>query len=212
MLTALLLGFFYLGNRPVLVLTVFALNISGFYCAYAINGGFPQSIPLSDSPASASSVFSATIYVSMMALYYVNVVASQSELRRELNRHRITAVNLQQAKEKAERANQAKSVFLAKMSHQLRTPLNAVIGYSEILLEDAELCRRRRADHRSSPYQQRREAPSRARHRRSRHVKIEADRIDVTLETFDLGTFLDELVATSRSLVVRNGNQFTLPS
>ena len=33
-------------------------------------------------------------------------------------------------------AKRAKCEFLAKMSHQLRTPMNAVIGYSEMLLED----------------------------------------------------------------------------
>jgi signal transduction histidine kinase len=37
------------------------------------------------------------------------------------------------ARDTAERANQAKNVFLAHMSHELRTPLNAVIGFAEAL-------------------------------------------------------------------------------
>jgi len=40
----------------------------------------------------------------------------------------------------AEQANSAKSEFLSRMSHDIRTPLNAIIGYTEMCLESDELC------------------------------------------------------------------------
>lgn len=39
-------------------------------------------------------------------------------------------------KNRAEEANQSKSIFLANMSHELRTPLNAVLGFSQIMQDD----------------------------------------------------------------------------
>lgn len=44
---------------------------------------------------------------------------------------------LKEAKETAERANTAKSKFLAVLSHELRSPLNAVIGFSDIIAEQS---------------------------------------------------------------------------
>ncbi len=43
---------------------------------------------------------------------------------------------LQQKKDAAESANRAKGEFLAVMSHEMRTPLNAILGFTELLLED----------------------------------------------------------------------------
>lgn len=43
------------------------------------------------------------------------------------------------AKEKAEVANVAKSNFISNMSHELRSPLNAIIGFSQIMLRTKNL-------------------------------------------------------------------------
>ncbi len=54
-------------------------------------------------------------------------------LRVDITEQKRIELDLQQAKDAAERANDAKSAFLANMSHELRTPLNAVIGFAEII-------------------------------------------------------------------------------
>lgn len=46
---------------------------------------------------------------------------------------------LQKAVEAAIKANQSKSVFFSKITHELRTPLHAVIGFSQILEKDPNL-------------------------------------------------------------------------
>ena len=43
--------------------------------------------------------------------------------------------DLQRAKASAESANRAKSEFLTTMSHEMRTPMNAILGMADLLSE-----------------------------------------------------------------------------
>ncbi len=50
-----------------------------------------------------------------------------------------TIEQLNQTKNEAENANQAKSAFLASMSHEIRSPLNGIIGIAELGLMDDDI-------------------------------------------------------------------------
>jgi signal transduction histidine kinase len=110
------------------------------------------------------------------------------------------------AREQAESANETKSAFLANMSHELRTPMNAIIGYAEMLKEDAEDDENDEIipdlDHIITA---------------GKHLlqlindvldisKIEAGRMDLYLEDFDIATMISDAASTVTTLVEKNNN------
>lgn len=116
-------------------------------------------------------------------------------------------VELGEARDAALEATRLKSEFLANMSHELRTPLNAIIGYSEMLVEDAEDAGR---ESELADLQKIRSA--------GKHLlalindvldlsKIEAGKMEVHLETFDVSPMLQDVVSTIGPLVAKNGNR-----
>ena len=208
-----LLAFFYLGSTPFTRLAILAeigLSMLAFFVAY-ITGGFPVHIPLENlASIGILSAVLASAYVFMMAIYYANIIDSQSGLMQEVARHRDTMLALTTSKEEAEAANGAKSDFLAKMSHELRTPLNAVIGYSEIMLEDAEI------EGRGEQISDLQKISAAGKHLLSMVndildiSKIEAGKMDLYLERMSLDRFIDEIEFTARPMVVKNTNAFII--
>ncbi len=66
---------------------------------------------------------------------FMSMMASiGTQLGRVIEREKI-----EKARTDAEKANQAKSEFLASMSHELRTPLNSILGLTQMLVEDPSL-------------------------------------------------------------------------
>jgi signal transduction histidine kinase/CheY-like chemotaxis protein len=111
------------------------------------------------------------------------------------------------AKEAAEKANRTKSLFLANMSHELRTPLNAILGYSEMLQE--EVTERQLVGEFGADLEKINGA--------GKHLltlindildlsKIEAGKMELFLETFDLTQMIDEVASTIRPMVEKTAN------
>ena len=110
------------------------------------------------------------------------------------------------ARDVAEEANRAKSQFLANMSHELRTPLSAVIGYSEMLEEEVEELGEKQLLGDLSKIK------SNARHLLNLIndvldiSKIEANKMEVFAETFDVAEMVRDVASTVGSLTEKKGN------
>ncbi|MFK7868347.1 MAG: ATP-binding protein [Roseobacter sp.] len=101
-------------------------------------------------------VFTMVIIISGITVWmYLLISESQHQARSEAEKqterllfevraHERTDQELQQAKERAEAANLAKTRYMTGLSHELRTPLNSIYGFAQILERDEDIPARRR--------------------------------------------------------------------
>jgi signal transduction histidine kinase/purine-cytosine permease-like protein len=161
--------------------------------------------------------FALTIIIGVVAWLFVLAQQSQraaeEETRRqtallmqEIDAHKRTDRELQRAKEVAESANLAKSRYVVGLSHELRSPLNAISGYAQLLEQDLSLLAkprdqvrvvRRSADHLSGLIDGILDIS-----------KIEAGRLYLSRDEVRLSDFLDQLVGMFRLQAAAKGIDF----
>lgn len=121
-------GLFYSIINLVPVLAFMLIQYNGVY----IIDLKPEQVDESTIIISIFANFTLLIYIHahFSNAFYRNIkqLKKTGEDQTELN------IKLESAIEKAEKSSQAKSEFLSTMSHEVRTPLNAVIGMSNLLL------------------------------------------------------------------------------
>lgn len=112
------------------------------------------------------------------------------------------------ARQAAEKANQAKSIFLSNMSHEIRTPLNAIIGFAQILKQDSSLSAKQMDQVHTIA-------------RSGEHLlklindildfsRIEAGRLNVSYTSFNLHDLLEDLEMMFRFRAEMKGLQFLM--
>ena len=113
----------------------------------------------------------------------------------------------EQARAAAEEISQSRSDFITSVSHEFRTPLNAILGYGELLKESAQE-RSDQAD--TADTQQVLDAAARLLvmvNEMLRLSAIDAGRLEVTNEECDVAALVADAVAALRTAASANGNR-----
>lgn len=129
------------GNRSLLSIlnkTIKAMPVNMLAGALAMYKSSARKVTLSDfikdnffMALLVSSIAVAAILLTILKLLR-KARKAEAAARKAANDTQKLNAKLQVAVEKAESANHAKSTFLFNMSHDIRTPMNAIIGYADL--------------------------------------------------------------------------------
>jgi signal transduction histidine kinase/ActR/RegA family two-component response regulator len=120
------------------------------------------------------------------------------KLRAEAERERLLRSE-QEARDAAEKANQLKDEFLATLSHELRNPLNVILGYSELLLRMPEIEGSQRLIKMGEALRRNAQSQSQLINDLLDLSRLQRGKISLNLETVSLAAIIDSAVETVRA-------------
>jgi len=131
------------------------------------------------------------------------------KLRAEAERERLLK-SVEEARDTAEKANQLKDEFLATLSHELRNPLNVILGYSELLLRMPEIERSRRLVQMGEALRRNAQSQSQLINDLLDLSRLQRGKISLNHETVSLAAIIDNAVETVRTDAATKGIEIRL--
>jgi len=126
------------------------------------------------------------------------------KLRAETEQKRLLE-SVQEARDAAEKANQLKDEFLATLSHELRNPLNVILGYSELLLRMREIEQSPRLVQMGEALRRNAQSQSQLINDLLDLSRLQRGKISLNQETVSLPAIIDNAVETVRADATAKG-------
>lgn len=120
------------------------------------------------------------------------------KLRAEAEREQLLQRE-KEARDAAEKANQLKDEFLATLSHELRNPLNVILGYSELLLRMPEVERSQRLAQMAEALKRNAQSQSQLINDLLDLSRLQRGKISLNQETVSLAAIIENAVETVRA-------------
>lgn len=131
------------------------------------------------------------------------------KLRAVAERERLLE-RVEEARDAAEKANQLKDEFLATLSHELRNPLNVILGYSELLLRMREIEQSPRLVQMGEALRRNAQSQSQLINDLLDLSRLQRGKISLNQETVSLPAIIDNAVETVRADAATKGVEIRL--
>ncbi len=128
------------------------------------------------------------------------------KLKNEVSAHKNTLQQLNIARKSADSANLAKSNYVTSLSHELRTPINVILGYAQLLKNDTKVSEKQKDS--LSIMQRNGEHLATMIEGLLEISKIEAGKLNLTNEFVNLHSLLDQLAKMFKHQAASKGLYF----